>query len=74
MCPTTGTETVGAGVNKKLMNHFQKTDMYIPPKSGGRSAPIESAERKNFLSALTIEGQASTLTGDNPALDGETRK
>jgi hypothetical protein len=31
-----------------------------------------SAEK--LLSALTIEAAASTSTGDNPALDGETRK
>ena len=49
-------------------------DMYILPKSVGMSEPIGSVEMGNLLSALTIEGQASPSTGDNPALDGETGK
>lgn len=65
---------MGAGGNRKLINHFQKMDILILPKADRMGEPTESAVRKNFLSALTIEGQASTSTGDNPALDGETGK
>jgi len=71
-----GTDMVGMGGNRKLMNHFQQSKMDSPimPNTAALTKCQASQNAQKLPSALTIEVRASTAAGDNPALDGENRQ
>jgi hypothetical protein len=71
-----GTDTMGVGGNRKLMDHFleHQTQSTIMPKTAGLSLRSLSQATHQVQCAVAIEGCNVAATAHHLAGDGETRQ